>query len=83
MTAVEVPVLVAFKEAAKICLEPESGPNAQPMLSFALTMQIPIAALVNALIEFQSKQSGAVQVAPNPAPGLLAHVTPLAEDSGS
>ena len=80
MAAVEVPVLVAFNnEASKIRLEPESGPNAQPVLSFVLSMQIPIAALLNALAEFQSKYD-AEHAAPEPAPGLLAP-PPLAEDA--
>ena len=55
MAAIEVPVVVAFSNASKICLEPEGGPSAQPILNFVLSMQIPIVDLVNALAEFQSK----------------------------
>ena len=71
---------VGFEKAA-LRLEPGNGPNAQPVLSFALSIQIPMAALVNALVEFQSKyiaeQGGWIPIAedpepPEPAPGSLA-----------
>ena len=57
MAAVEVPIQVGLaNEAAKICLEPQSGPNALPVLSIMFGMQIPIAALVDALLDFQASQ---------------------------
>ena len=78
MAAIEVPMHVSFDKAALIRLEPGNGPTAQPVLSFALSIQIPMFALVNALAEFQSKyiaeQGGLVPIAqdpktPEPAPG--------------
>ena len=80
MAPIEVPMHVGFEKAA-LRLEPGNGPNAQPVLSFALSIQIPMAALVNALVEFQSKyiaeQGGWIPIAkdpepPEPAPGSLA-----------
>ena len=57
MAAVEVPIQVGLaNEAAKICLEPPSGPSTQPVLSIMFSMQIPIAALVDALLDFQASQ---------------------------
>ena len=56
MAAVEVPIQVGLaNEAAKICLEPPSGPSTQPVLSIMFSMQIPIAALVAALLDFQNE----------------------------
>ena len=81
MAAIEVPMHVGFDKAALIRLEPGNGPTAQPVLSFALSIQIPMFALVNALAEFQSKyiaeQDGWIPIAehpkpPEPAPGSLA-----------
>ena len=78
MAAIEVPMHVSFDKAALIRLEPGNGPTAQPVLSFALSIQIPMFALVNALAEFQSKyiaeQGGWIPIAqdpktPEPAPG--------------
>ena len=66
MAAVEVPIQVGLaNEAAKICLEPQSGPSMQPVLSIMFSMQIPIAALVAALLDFQSKaeQVGRIPIA--------------------
>ena len=85
MEAIEVPMHVSFDKDPFIRLEPGNGPTAQPVLSFALSIQIPMFALVNALAEFQSKyiaeQGGWIPIAgpiaedpepPEPAPGSLA-----------
>ena len=71
MAAVEVPVRVGFSNGvSKICLEPESGRGSQPVLSFALSMQIPVVALLNALAEFQkeysAEQGGQIPIAKDP-----------------
>ena len=73
MAAIEVPVKVAFNNgASKICLEPEGGPSAQPIVNLVLSMQIPIVDLINALAEFQSKYDAEHAIAPPP----LADVAP-------
>ena len=53
MGAISVPVHVSADGNSRICFDPSSGGNGAPVLSFALNMKIPIAALVAALTEYQ------------------------------
>ena len=48
-----MPMHVSADGNSRICFDPSSGGNGAPVLSFALNMKIPIAALVAALTEYQ------------------------------
>ena len=85
---VAIPIHVDFGVKSKICVKPDdgSGMGLTPVMSMACNIMIPVAALVEALAQFQKKHEDAEQyqeAPPGPAPPRVKSIFPdlLASDS--
>ena len=72
---VAIPIHVDFGVKSKICVKPDdgSGMGLTPVMSMACNIMIPVAALVEALAQFQKKHEDAEQyqkAPPGPAPSV-------------